>query len=787
MRSGQGKPGVPSKPPRKARGRPPRSGAKRMGVSGMSSRDDPSRNVDTSAAAAPPLSFWLRSAARSYPMSPALEYKGAVLDYQELWRRTDQLAARLRAARLTGGDRVAIAATRSPYTMVAILAAVEAGVAYVPLDLAYPADRLQIMLRDARPRAVLGEPEALAALRSAVGDFPTLDRPAPQQDRPHAAATDLTYVLFTSGSTGRPKGVAMGATPLRYLIAWHAQHPRLGQMARTLQFAPLSFDVHFQEIFSTLACAGTLVLLPEEQRRDPSLLHAALIERRIERIFVPYVALQMLADAARDVAPGYLRDVISAGEQLQITPAIRSLFTRLPEAQLHNHYGPTESHVVTAHELRGDASSWPEIPPIGAPLPHVRLAQRDVESGRIEGDTGELLLGGDTLAHGYLGSAELSAERFREDIDGLAGRWYVTGDLVRRGAAGLYTYLGRVDQQLKVDGFRIEPGEIELALMTHDMVKDAVVTAPELPRTGRQLVAHVVLRDPQANASAAAMQLRSHLRARLPEYMVPVRYVALDRLPLTPSGKIDRRGLPPLEIDASETGGDPIEVVRTLWQELLGLPQIGDDQNVFDLGARSLLVLRFVARLKELGVSGLSVADIYDRPTVAGIGAALAPLPRRPPTPMASRLSAWRRACLARAMSKLSGRICSPGAKVSVTSRMRNSIRRSRNPCVGLRISWPRAACWSAPTVSMLRSSEFPLGKRPCWIPSNAFFWSPAGRPWNTRLSIRLARMRASASMPVPATTATRARCEASSRSWCSNTASSRPCWRARRTMSPPA
>ena len=239
-----------------------------------------------------------------------------------------------------------------------------------------------------------------------MAEFPTLARPRPRRSGTCCAA-DLTYVLFTSGSTGRPKGVAMGSRPLRHLIAWHASHSRLGRPARTLQFAPLSFDVHFQEIFSTLACGGTLVLLPEEERRDPVALHAALIERRIERIFVPYVALQMIADAARAAVPPTLRDVISAGEQLQVTPAIRSLFRRLPGAELHNHYGPTESHVVTAH--RADAAmptSWPEIPPIGraaAACRHrtARYRQRTLDRA---GDIGELLLGGDTLAHGYLGA-----------------------------------------------------------------------------------------------------------------------------------------------------------------------------------------------------------------------------------------------------------------------------------------------------------------------------------------------------------------------------------------------
>ncbi len=572
------------------------------------------------------LGDWLVLAAQAWPGRPALETAdGHTLTYRELLARVEDGARRWSGAGVRRGERIAIAATRSADSIVHILTAAHLDVGYVPLDLAYPAERLAAMLEDARPRAVVGEEQALALLRERVGELPTLERPAPATTGLHAAEPDLAYVLFTSGSTGRPKGVAMGERPLRHLIHWHVAHARLGQPARTLQFAPLSFDVHFQEIFSTVATGGTLVLVPDAQRRDPALLHRALIERRIERIFVPYVALQMIADASRDEAPHHLREVVSAGEQLQVSPAIRSMFLRLPGAELHNHYGPTESHVVTAHDLTGDPAQWPEIPPIGKPLPHVQVMLREAHDDGEGFTVGELLLGGETLANGYLGRADLSAERFRTDV-APGQTWYVTGDLVRRDEHGALTYLGRADQQVKVDGFRIEPGEIELALMAHESVKEAVVTAPELPGAGRQLVAHVVLNPGVAgDAASLSPQWRQHLRARMPEYMVPVRYVVLDRLPVTPSGKIDRRNLPLPVLDASPLDtGNPLELARRLWCELLGVERIADEQNLFDLGAKSLLVMRFVARVREAGVHTLGVADVYDRPTLAGIAQAMA-------------------------------------------------------------------------------------------------------------------------------------------------------------------
>ncbi|QIM51885.1 non-ribosomal peptide synthetase/type I polyketide synthase [Hydrogenophaga crocea] len=577
----------------------------------------------------PLLGDWLVRGAVTWPERPALEAAGGEsFGYQALLARVEQEAARWRQAGIAPGQRMAIAATRSPDSVIAILTAAHLRVGYVPLDLAYPPERLKAMLEDAAPRAVVGEASALQRLIELVGPVPSLQQPAPDAAGLHAAQPDLAYVLFTSGSTGRPKGVAMGERPLRHLIHWHARHARLGQPARTLQFAPLSFDVHFQEIFSTLACGGTLVLVPEAERRDPALLHRALIERSVERLFVPYVALQMIADASREAVPAALKEVVSAGEQLTVTPAIRALFQRLPGAELHNHYGPTESHVVTAHELTGDATHWPEIPPIGLPLPHVQVALHEAQPLEDGATQGELLLGGDTLANGYLGRAELSAERFRRDADGRAGTWYVTGDLVRQDAAGVITYLGRADQQVKVDGFRIEPGEVEVALMAHEAVKEAVVTAPELPGVGKQLVAHVVLHATATPEALAALigQWRQFLRARMPEYMVPVRYVALERLPMTPSGKIDRRNLPLPVVEAAPAAlatTEPRALVRQLWQELLGLPTLADDQNLFDLGAKSLLVMRFVARLREAGVNRVGVADVYDRPSVAGIAAAL--------------------------------------------------------------------------------------------------------------------------------------------------------------------
>ncbi len=606
-----------------------------------SSTDMPTRDLF-------PLRQTLQKAAQRWPDAPALSNGQQVLSYRVLADLVARRADAWRAAGLVTGDRIGIAASRSIETIVSIVAAVESGLAYVPLDLGYPSDRLQAMLDDAQVRAVVGEPEALETLQSRLDALPSLASPRPAGPPPHAADGDLVYVLFTSGSTGRPKGVAMGLAPLAHLTAWHAAHARLGQAARTLQFAPLSFDVHFQEIFSTLATGGTLVLPDDADRRDPARLRALLALERVQRLYLPYVALQMLAQADAEAhsragaLPLSLQDVVSAGEQLQVTPDIRSLFSRLGGAVLHNHYGPTETHVVTAFELHGDARDWPQIPAIGNALPHVRVWLRPVQdddapephTAPSELNQGELMLGGDTLAEGYLGRPDLTAERFLDQLpgpDGVPARWYATGDLVRQDTDGTLTYLGRADQQLKVDGFRIEPGDIELALMAHPGIQDAVVTAPTDPDGSRVLTAHVVLRAGSSPADQTVTAWRAWLRDRVPEYMVPVRFAVLDKLPTTPSGKIDRRGLPSAVPAARAAGsgsataapsGELIDRLRALWLELLGLDHLPDDANVFDHGARSLLVMRFVSRAREQGVQ-LNVADVYDRPSVAGLSALL--------------------------------------------------------------------------------------------------------------------------------------------------------------------
>jgi amino acid adenylation domain-containing protein len=571
---------------------------------------------------------WLEEAVARRGDAPAIESPRGTLSWAAFGQRVAETAEALVAVGIGPGDRVAVVAERSEATVVRLVATLVAGAAYVPLDPSAPAARLGALLDGVRPRVVIGQTEALAALHQAAGGCPTLAAPAPVGERPFAVDDDLAYVLFTSGSTGEPKGVAMGGGPLLGLMRWQAADPWLGQPARTLQFAPFSFDVHFQEIGSTLACAGTLVLFDEATRRDPAALREAMDRARIERVFLPYAALQLIAAAGRAPVPRSLREIVCAGEPLQLTPAIRDLLARLPGVVLHNHYGPTETHVVTARTLEGDPAGWPDFPSIGKALPHAGIAIRD-DTGTVTARgpaEGELLVGGDALAHGYLGRPGLTARRFLDAVPGVAGRWYATGDRVVLAADGDLRYLGRLDRQVKVDGHRIEPGEIEAALTAHPSVRQAAVDAVEVCGAGRLLVAWVV---PADGAAPEASALRAFLRGRLPPYLLPARFVTIARLPMTPSGKLDRRALclpevPPSIASSTPEAIAPIERIGAAWRALLGLERLDADANLFELGARSVLVLHFLAAMQAAGLEGLGVGDVYDRPTVRGLAAALA-------------------------------------------------------------------------------------------------------------------------------------------------------------------
>jgi amino acid adenylation domain-containing protein len=576
------------------------------------------------------------------PDAVAVEFQGQQLSYEELNARANALAHHLRTLSVGADNRVALCGSRSLEMFVGLLAVLKAGGAYVPLDLAYPPERLAFMLRDSAPVALLTDADSRTVLTGCHSDLPVIDlaadaglwadQPASNLDRAGIGLTSehLAYVIYTSGSTGRPKGVAMAHRPLINLINWQIASADSQQPQRNLQFSALGFDVSFQETFSALSSGGAVILLDNGTRIDFSKLSSYLQERRINRLFIPSVALQSLSEYARegvlkrfgDGGYSFLQDVIVAGEQLRITSSISRFFDVAKGCRLHNHYGPTETHVVTSFSLPTDTTRWAVLPSIGRPIANARIYILDGYGEPVPiGVTGELHIGG------YLNRPELTAERFVADpFAGAAdARMYRTGDLGRWLPDGTIEFLGRNDFQVKIRGFRIELGEIEARLGAHSGIREAVVVAREDSAGDKRLVAYYV---GEGEDAVDAEALRAHVAAALPDYMVPSAYVRLDALPLTPNGKLDRKGLPAPEGAAyvrrghEAPAGVAEEALAGIWAELLGVDRVGRHDNFFELGGHSLLAVTLIERMRQQDLQ-VDVRAVFAAPTLAGLAAAV--------------------------------------------------------------------------------------------------------------------------------------------------------------------
>jgi surfactin family lipopeptide synthetase A len=567
------------------------------------------------------------------PDAVALVYEEESLTYDELNCRANRVAHHLQKLGVRPEELVGICMERSVEMLVGLLGVLKAGGAYVPLDPTYPAERLAFMLEDAGVQVLLTQKRLIARLPKHQAQDVCLDTGwehivRESADTPVCSVTgaNLAYVIYTSGSTGKPKGVAMCHRPLCNLLAWQLQSTALSEGARTLQFASLSFDVSFQEIFSTWCSGGTLVLLAEELRRDMEQMLHLLNKESIARLFLPFVALQQLAEVAdsHKLVPTHLCAVITAGEQLQITSSIRRLFDQLKGCTLYNHYGPSESHVATAFTLEGFPEQWPSLPPIGRPIANTQIYLLDEHQQPVPvGLPGELYIGGAGLARGYLNRPELTAERFITNpfCDEPGARLYRTGDMARYRSDGTIEFLGRLDQQVKIRGFRIEIGEIEATLSGHPGVREAAVLARELAPGEKRLVAYVV---PHERCRLSSSELRGFLKERLPEYMVPSFFILLESLPLTPSGKIDRRTLSTLALTkfhAEETSvgaRNPLEeTLAEIWAAVLGLRQVGIHDNFFELGGDSLLATRITAQVSRTFQVEVPLHTLFALPTIA--------------------------------------------------------------------------------------------------------------------------------------------------------------------------
>lgn len=571
------------------------------------------------------------------PEAIAIEYRGRSVTYGALLAKSGGLAIQLQEASIGSESRVGIWADRSVESMIAVLAVLRAGAAYVPLDASYPLQRLQFIVEDAELSALIvhdAQPGQLPLFNGLVLSVDTSQTNA-EPTEPNLSSANLLYVLYTSGSTGRPKGVAMTHGVAANLVRW--QLSDLPCRARTLQFAPQSFDVSFQEVFSTWSGGGTLVLVDEDTRRDPLLLLDYLHNQQIERLFLPPLMLRELSKAASTRgAPPFLKEVITAGEALLISDAVVDFFEQLPNARLYNHYGPTETHVVTSMDLEEEPRRWASTPSIGRPIAGVEIYLLDTAMHLTPmGVTGELYIGGEAVSRGYLNSPSATAERYVPNPYGKPGdRLYRTSDIARWNTRGLLEFLGRNDQQLKIRGFRVEPGEVEVLLQKHPQVEAAYVLAVETLR-GTLLAGYVTVCE-----ATSAKDIRRWLAERVPHYLVPNVVVLLDQMPTTSSGKVARRLLPPISDEHFESQeqyeppADELQIaLAEIWSEVLGIDKVGIKDDFFDLGGHSLLATQVVSRIGTRFGVPLAVRSLFESPTIEALSCYLSEITTAPASP----------------------------------------------------------------------------------------------------------------------------------------------------------
>ncbi|HKS12292.1 MAG TPA: amino acid adenylation domain-containing protein, partial [Pseudomonas sp.] len=555
----------------------------------------------------------VQAQASRQPDAPAVVQGAAVLTYGQLDQRANRLAHHLIGLGVKPEDRVALCLERGPRRLVGLLAVLKAGAAYVPVDPAYPAERIAYLLEDSAPRVVLVE-TATAARVGAIAQL-NLDhdawqsQPDHQPQVPGLTEASLAYVVYTSGSTGQPKGVMVEHRTLGNLVHWHCQAFGLTAGSHTASVAGFGFDAMAWEVWPAL-CAGAVLHLPPAHvggEHVDALLDWWLAQP-LEVSFLPTPVAEQALDRPRQHPT--LRTLLVGGDRLR-------QFDRDPGFAVVNNYGPTETTVVaTSGTMRPGGPLH-----IGGPIANTCVYVLDPHLQPLpEGVTGELYIGGAGVARGYLNRPQLTAERFLQDpfSSDPQARMYRSGDLVRWNTDGTLDYLGRNDDQVKIRGMRIELGEIEAALARQPGVRDGVVLV-----RGERLLAwftETVPVDVQA--------LREALDAGLPAYMVPLAFVRLDALPLTSHGKLDRRALPDPDPSAlsrqayAAPQGETEHIMAALWAEVLGLEQVGRNDNFFELGGHSLLAVKLIERLRQAGLHA-DVRVLLGQPSVAALAASV--------------------------------------------------------------------------------------------------------------------------------------------------------------------
>lgn len=584
------------------------------------------------------------------PNDIALRYGNETLTFGQLHQAADLLADRI-AGQQIDTPFVGLSTTKSIWTIVGMVAIVKSGKTYLPLDPNYPSDRIHNISDDSGVSHIVCLPDQADLFRGfqlkpiPVDSITCIKHGGSvDSDSSSQAENELIGLLYTSGSTGVPKGVCLTHAGMYNVLSHQLQKCKAAVGSQNLLFTNLTFDVSFDEIFTSLASGGTLHIIDDTVRLDANRLLTYIDQYRITRITVPYVVLQYLAEAAKNtgIYPESLAEVITGGELVKITPAIRSFFTKLADCTLMIAYGPTETSIwVTELRMTGNAENWPEIPTIGSPISNTSVFFLD-DNRQVEvqpGEVGEICIGGPNVTKGYLNNAALTAKHFIDwkDKDGKSHRLYCTGDLGRLLPNGEIVFFGRKDNQVKIRGNRVELGEIEVRLAElPQVVQCAVVLREDTPGIKR-LVAYVVAPD---GGDKEIQSLRDHLHNKLPSYMVPDSFVWLEALPRTTTDKVDRNALPIPQLTRQDTGvlyRKPTTTneqrITELWANLLLLDKVGLDDNFFSLGGNSLFAQKTIAELhRQYGIT-VPVTRIYQYPTAAQLARALDETSHKPLLP----------------------------------------------------------------------------------------------------------------------------------------------------------
>ena len=564
------------------------------------------------------------------PDAVAIRFSDEQLTYRQVNERANQIAHRLRKLGVGPEVMVAVLLDRSPELIIGLLGILKAGGAFVPLDPSYPMERLEFMVADIETPVMLTQNSVVARLSNPdwlSGKRFSWDVVQESTDNPTHETTpeNLAYVMYTSGSTGRPKGVMVNHRAVVRLVK-NTNYIDLSEREVFLQFSPVSFDASTLEIWGPLLNGGCLAMMPPE-RQSLSDLGAAIRQYGVTTLWLTAGLFNVMVEQrVEDLMP--LKQLLAGGDVLS-TSHVGKALESLPGCRLINGYGPTEGTTFTCcHTISVEDAERSSIP-IGRPIANTQVYLLDSENELVRpGEVGELCVGGDGLARGYLNQPALTAVKFVRNPfrDDEGARLYKTGDLARYRRDGIIEFLGRVDDQVKINGHRIELGEIEAVAMQHPSVRSIVVVARQDTPGEKKLVAYVV----PGGEGCSIAELRSYLVKKLPTYMLPTAFVMLESLPLSTNGKVDRAALPAPEAALSRaprarsTQSELEEKIESAWVKVLGLQQVGPDENFFDVGGDSLQLLTVHAEIQRAIESEFPLTDLFEYSTIHSLSKHLA-------------------------------------------------------------------------------------------------------------------------------------------------------------------